>query len=273
MIADAASGATVLLGIGDGTFRPAQFFTAGSFPTSVAVRDFNGDGMPDMVVTNSASRGSPGAVFLLLGNGDGTFQAARNLATVGDSWSVAVGDFDGDGKPDLALANADAAYVLLGNGDGTFQSPQLFSASGDGLAVGVGDFDGDGQLDLAVSNLSSTLSVLKNNTAQAFPSCLLTELTVNNRGSGSGRVTSISAPANMTQISCPATCSNSYPRGTAVTLTATPRFGSVFLRWVGCDAVSGSNCTVSMVAAKSVTAVFLGMPSRGPGRGPYPRTR
>jgi len=263
VIADAVSGATVLLGNGDGTFQPAQFFAAGGFPTSIAVGDFNQDGILDLVVTNSTDGGSPGAVLLLIGNGNGTFQTAQNLVTGGDLWSVALGDFDGDGKPDLALANADFAYVLLGNGDGTFQSPASFAASGDGLSVGVGDFDGDGRPDLAISNLSSTLSVLKNNTTVASYS-----LTVRKSGNGSGTVVS-----NRAGINCGPNCVASYAKGALATLAAQPATLSTFGGWRGCDTVIGTTCSVSMTAAKSVTATFnlrqftLTINKRGSGSG------
>ena len=77
----------------------------GQVPYSVAVGDFNGDGQPDLAVANYFSDN----VSVLLGNGDGTFQAAVNFAAGTSSCSVAVGDFNGDGKADLAVANQDAA--------------------------------------------------------------------------------------------------------------------------------------------------------------------
>ncbi len=75
-------------------------------------------------------------------------------------------------------------------------------------------------------------------------------------GNGSGTLTSSSSPASPTQINCGATCSASYDSGTVVTLTAAPATGSNFTSWSGCDAVSGATCTVTMNAARSVTATF-----------------
>jgi alpha-tubulin suppressor-like RCC1 family protein len=80
-------------------------------------------------------------------------------------------------------------------------------------------------------------------------------LTVDKSGTGRGTVTS--SPDG---ISCGSTCSALYDGGTVVTLTATPAMGSVLLEWSGCDTVSGASCTVSMSAAKSVTASFVGVP-------------
>jgi len=80
-------------------------------------------------------------------------------------------------------------------------------------------------------------------------------LTVNKAGIGNGTVTS--SPAG---IDCGATCSAAYDSSTVVTLTATPAFGSIFAGWSGCDAASGTTCTVTMSAARSATASFLGVP-------------
>jgi hypothetical protein len=129
----------VLLGRGDGTFQPAVKYAAGgTYAISVAVADVNGDGKPDIVVLNTWDE--PGTVGVLLGNGDGTFQPPATYYT-GDysiPEAVAVGDLNGDGHPDIAVANFGHSDcdcndgrvgVLWGNGDGTFQ-PMVFYASG-----------------------------------------------------------------------------------------------------------------------------------------------
>ena len=94
------------------SFIARKDFAAGSAPRSVAVGDFNGDRKPDLAVANQFSSN----VSVLLGNGDGSFQAAVNFGD-GFPLSVAVGDFNGDGKPDLALANSGAhnVSVLINN--------------------------------------------------------------------------------------------------------------------------------------------------------------
>ncbi len=101
----------------DISFIAGWDFDAGRKPRFVAVGDFNGDGLQDLAVANESSSD----VSVLLGNGDGTFQAPRNFA-VGDSpISIAVGDFNGDGVWDLAVAGSFGVGVLLGNGVGLFR--------------------------------------------------------------------------------------------------------------------------------------------------------
>jgi hypothetical protein len=159
---------SVVLGNGDGTFQPALNFLAGSGPCSVAVGDFNGDGLLDLAVANSSDYyGNRSGVSVLLGNGDGTFQPALNYAAGSEFTAVAVGDFNGDGKQDLAVANSNYLYtngsvsVLLGQGDGTFQFAGSYAAGYYPHSVAVGDFNNDGIFDLAVANyLTNSVSVL-----------------------------------------------------------------------------------------------------------------
>jgi len=131
--------------------------TNATVPRSVAVGDFNGDGIPDLAVVNSTSNN----LSILLGNGDGTFQLASSPNTGNAPYWVAVGDFNGDGKLDLAVANSsdDTITILLGDGTGNFSPPQNCdgpcqppATDSSPYFVAVGDFNGDGKLDLAVAN-------------------------------------------------------------------------------------------------------------------------
>jgi hypothetical protein len=158
---------SVLLGNGDGTFQAAHDYAVSSGASAVAVADFNGDGKLDLAVTYLDPQD---VVSVLLGNGNGTFQAAQKSYPVGfDPWSMAVGDFNGDGHLDLAVANllSDNVSVLLGKGDGTFQNTQSYAAGSYPDFVAVGDFNGDGHLDLAVADFSS-ISVLLGNGEGTF---------------------------------------------------------------------------------------------------------
>lgn len=143
-----SGGISILLGNGDGTFRPAVNYLAGDSPLSVTVADFNRDGNLDLGVGSQS-----GYVSILLGNGDGTFQpATESPAVPAFERYITTGDFNHDGIPDLAMrADQSAVSVLLGNGDGTFQSALTTYAPFDVTAMGVGDFNRDGKLDLVTS--------------------------------------------------------------------------------------------------------------------------
>ena len=138
-------------------------YPVGKDPYSVAVGDFNGDDKPDLAVVNFRSN----TVSILLGNGNGTFQPAVNVAVGSYPASLAVGDLNGDGKLDLAVSNSaeppqpGSVSILLGNGDGTFQ-PQVEYAVGEQYtSIVMADFNSDGKLDLAVlSPRSSNISIL-----------------------------------------------------------------------------------------------------------------
>jgi hypothetical protein len=144
---------SVLLGNGDGTFQAAQSYAAGLRTDLVAVGDFNGH--PDLIVANQGDAyGNGSAVSILLGNGDGNFQAPQMYLTGFHASSFVVGDFNGDGHSDLIVADATGGTlsVLLGNGDGTFQSPESYAIGVHPSSVVMGDFNGDGHLDLALAN-------------------------------------------------------------------------------------------------------------------------
>jgi hypothetical protein len=174
---------TILLGLGNGNFTQEsnmpQFI--GVSPDSMAVGDFNGDGIPDLAVANFGGN----TVTILLGNGNGTFtQAANSPVTVGNGpYSVAVGDFNGDGIPDLAVANFDGntVTILLGNGNGTFtQAANSPVTVGAAYSIAVGDFNGDGIPDLAVVNnyISGTVTILLGKGNGTFTQALNSPVTV-----------------------------------------------------------------------------------------------
>ena len=156
----------VLLGNGSGTFKAAAIDASGGYePYSVAVGDVNRDGNPDLLVANECGNTDDcnGVVGVLLGNGDGTFQPVVTYDSGGyDAQSVVVADVNGDGKPDLLVANGNGAVgVLLGNGDGTFQAAMSYGSGGqDAESVAVADVNGDGEPDLLVANGNGVVGVL-----------------------------------------------------------------------------------------------------------------
>jgi uncharacterized repeat protein (TIGR01451 family) len=159
---------SILLGNGDGTFQAAKNFDAGNSMNAIFAADFNGDGKQDLALflPGSSTNSTNGEVRILLGNGDGTFQAAVATTLTVAATILSVGDFNGDKKADLVLSSVDpntesvTVEVLLGKGDGTFQSAKQIPASDlNAPAFTVGDFNNDGELDLAVA-ISGGVQVL-----------------------------------------------------------------------------------------------------------------
>ena len=174
---------TLLLGNGDGTFQaPATTVTATvTLPASstytggaVSIQsgDFNGDSKADLVVVNNLdtftrigvrfvtefTNFNPGTASVLLGNGDGTFQAPQNVGLGLSPGSAAVGDFSNDGRPDFAVSNSfsNSVSVFSSSGGGNFSSslislPNNTQSSSVAGALAAADFNGDGVADLAVS--------------------------------------------------------------------------------------------------------------------------
>ena len=138
---------------------------AGTAPVGVVVADFDGDGKLDLAVADNGNPGGgdPDGVNILLGRGDGTFGAAVRFPAGANPSSIAVGDFNHDGKADLVVAvlgqrpagGNGALCVLLGNGDGTFRAPMILKAGENPFVLAVGDFDGDGHEDIAVSDVGN----------------------------------------------------------------------------------------------------------------------
>jgi trimeric autotransporter adhesin len=173
----------VLLGNGDGTFTIAGgstgFGSDALTSNAIAVGDFNGDGKLDLVEACVSGHDQPCNLFLIqFGNGDGTFTLSCELSlSFEGSQSMAVGDFNGDGQPDVAVINslANGVNVFLNKG-GCPSAVSAIPATGDGpTSIAAADFNGDGKLDLAVANSgSNNVTILLGNgdgtfTAAASP--------------------------------------------------------------------------------------------------------
>jgi hypothetical protein len=150
---------SVFLGGGDGTFAAAGSpIGAGSQPEALAIGDLNGDGIPDIAVGDRGDAAGS-MITILLGQGDGSFtalapllipNASQNANLQFDPTSIAIGDVNNDGRPDLVVGGL-GTVVLLGNGDGTFSLGESDYSAGTGIdstGVALADVDGDGRLDL-----------------------------------------------------------------------------------------------------------------------------
>ena len=158
-----AGSVQLLIGKGDGSFQAAVPVKADRFPLAVAVADLNGDHRPDLIVGDQSSA----SLTVCLGRGDGTFAPPQTVilgSGGGTVSSLVMGDFNGDGKPDVLSAIPSGPVLALGKGDGTFQSPTPIAT--DGLLNGqllAGDFDADGHLDFAFQGV-----LPKSGTCKAF---------------------------------------------------------------------------------------------------------
>jgi hypothetical protein len=221
---------TILLGNGDGTFGQATYLQGGVTSSgSVALADFNGDGILDIAATEEPAN----SVFIFLGKGDGTFQPKTTYAMNKGPYYLTTGDFNQDGNKDIITANAEGQSigVLLGNGDGTFQAAKTYPAGGDAIYADVQDFNGDNQVDVVAVTQNGLQVYLAGNaeTAQFSPftvtgcgthSIVATYSSDTNYATSTSPVASVSQNGLATTISVVQTPQNPV-YGQAVTLTAT----------------------------------------------------
>jgi hypothetical protein len=163
---------SIILGNSAGTFTVHHTFTMHWAPYSIASADFNGDGRADLAITYSWSSPEHG-VAILLGDGTGRFGAAHEIFIGYEPLSVVTGDFNADGKTDLAVSvsGANSIAILQGNGAGTFSSPKYYGTAVGPSQLAAGDFNNDGKLDLtSVHPGSDVVSILLGNGAGAFAS-------------------------------------------------------------------------------------------------------
>jgi hypothetical protein len=142
-----SSSTPALAGLQLRSLLPADFI-----PTAVAAGDFNGDGIPDWVVSNGGSNN----LWVYLGRGDGTFSGATVIPLSGQSpVALAVADLRGSGKLDIVVAEADSGSigVLLGNGNGTFGTEKTYFVPGAPISLAVADMNHDGHLDVVTGLL------------------------------------------------------------------------------------------------------------------------
>ena len=232
----------------------------GTAANELTVCDVNGDGVPDLVVVNwvitnpGISQTTTITASVLIGNGDGTFKAGSQVSfdspSLGAAEAVIVGDFNGDGNPDLAIATSsppgyvqptESVTILLGDGSGGFTNPGVSVGIGDGLGepVAVGDLNGDGISDIASTSepcigacqglmnilLASDQSAAATANGVWLPLATDTAQVVVSYGGDSNYQPSVSSPVSLfsgagTPTVTVKASSNPVSYGTAETLTA-----------------------------------------------------
>ncbi len=206
------------------SFAALPAYLAGASPVAIAGADVNEDGLHDIVTANHTT---PGMVSVLLNQGGGSFDPPKSFPSGGSNpSSLAIADFNNNGKLDIAVANQSTGIVsiLRGSGTGVFRRPQSYAAGPSPTAIDVNDFNADGSLDIVVVNSSTTtISVLINNgdgTASGRPSVTI---------SARKRLVSLQVISTMTatKTSWPAAMkSTAIPIG-ALRSTLASRFSSV----------------------------------------------
>jgi hypothetical protein len=152
-----ADSVSVLLGTGAGSFATSLEYPAGAQVGAQALWDLNGDGKLDLATLDATAN----TVRVLLGTGGGAFAAGVAYPLDGATGSnapgtIAVGDVNGDGKPDIVTvgrsSGSGTVFVLAGKGDGTFSAPKAFPTAPSPYALALGDVNGDGKLDVVTAN-------------------------------------------------------------------------------------------------------------------------
>ena len=149
------AGGDVVLGYGKGAFSTAGAFYASGIPQGVALGDFNQDGKLDAIEASGGTLANPASgLVVALGNGDGTFTEGSIIPLGIYLSAIVTGDFNGDGKLDLAVTDSgnNTVFILLGNGDGTFGLTSIIPVGNYPSAIIAADFNNDGKLDLAIAN-------------------------------------------------------------------------------------------------------------------------
>lgn len=241
VVNNGSSNVTILLGDGAGGFTqaPGSPINVQPGPQMLVTGDFNSDGKLDLAVTTNNGTGGD-SVAIILGNGDGSFAPPANLFLATEvTQGIGIGDFEGNGKVDLAAPVNAGVAIFQGSGDGTFQiSPSLALTTISPRSVAVGDFNGDGRLDLATTTFNaagSTVVVLSQqapapiaNLSNAFltfggqpvgTTSAPQSITLTNKGNSSLYLTAITTSGDFAVAASATTCSTSTPVGVGASCT------------------------------------------------------
>ena len=222
-------------GNGDGSFQPALILNNTLYPSVIGVGDVNGDGRPDLIVVSVPPLSFDGTLEVYLANSNGTFTAvaSRALPNSGATYTIAVGDIDGDGHADLVLGgccNSGTTAVFAGNGDGTFGPEQSVGVGQSTQAAALGDLNGDGRLDVVAEQsfgVYADVFINKPETATPPPPATPT----------------VTIAANPTTITLGASTTLTWSSTNAAACTASGA-------WTGAEAISGTQ-TVTPAATGS----------------------
>ncbi len=283
---------SVLLGNGDGTFQAVKAYPTGASPSSLVMADFNGDGKLDLALTSTPLGSSPGnLVSLLLGNGDGTFGTPALFGTGSQSYSAAVGDFNGDGTADLAVANGISSTVsVLLNSQGTqisvtpSSNPSVygesvnFTAAVDASVTGPQAPTGtmtlkrgsqvlgsgalvDGQFSVSTARLptgTDSVSASYSGDSNFQPHTVTVKQTVDVAGSTAQLASSANPSAEGGSVTFTAMVSSATtgtPTGTLIFLDGTIEIGTAMLNSNGVGTLSISTLSIG---THSITAAYSG---------------
>jgi hypothetical protein len=279
---------TVSIVSGNGFSITNVALASGQAPVDLAAGDIDGNGTTDLAVANQTGSN----IAILLGNGAGGFSVPTSFPVSGGAFAVALGDFNGDSRLDLAAAGNGVVHVLLASGTaGTFALPVAYGAGAAPSSVAVADFNRDGKLDLAVANfVSGSVSVLPGvgdgtfsaktdyavgsgpkavvagdfnrdgrvdvavagSLANTLSILLNGGFTLNITRAGTGAGSVLSATA----INCGTDCAQFFDAATDVTLTASTGAGSFFASWSEPACTAPGPCTVSVSTNTAITATF-----------------
>ena len=160
--------AVVYLQNADGSFAQGVRYPAGSDPVQIRIADLNGDGLPDLVTVNAILNANDNvenstvSVLLQQPTSEGKFLEMKQYPIGRYPASIAVGDLDGDGRNDIAVATADGISVLYQDATGAFGRPVAVSVGGDASGVAIGDVDGDGKSDIVATRATGVVTVVLN---------------------------------------------------------------------------------------------------------------
>lgn len=226
-------------GNGNGTFTPLKAYPGPGIPYAISTGDFNGDGNSDLAIGFLAHKGTAGIVSTLLGNGDGTFGNAHDVQTARKVDQLVVGDFNGDGKLDVAVTtgqdftHAADVELLLGNGDGSLQAPIVVTTLPYYTpALAAGDLNHDGKLDLVTlggdaTGANQVVTVLIGNGDGTFQSAVTYSDGANQKPAGIA-VADIDGDGNL-DVVAPATAGLDIFYGSASGTLTGPNSISMFL--------------------------------------------